>query len=212
MKKILFFFLLLGFVGSNSANDNLINLGIAKRAVKDYYKSGAYEREMQSIIDNAILTLTNLKIPSNPAFVFDVDETSLSNYQYELNFDFGYSTSTWDNWVNEGKAPAIEQVKRFYDTLLARHIKVIFITGRKFNQYNITVNNLKNEGYLMFDTLICRSPEFIGTKALDYKSEIRKRLSDKYTIIGSIGDQWSDLDGGWTILKIKLPNYCYYLD
>jgi hypothetical protein len=60
--------------------------------------------------------------------------------------------------------------------------------------------------------LICKGPEFSGKKAVEYKSQKRMELSKQYNIIGSIGDQWSDSEGGWTILKIKLPNYMYFIE
>ena len=158
------------------------------------------------------MNLNTLKLPENPAFIFDVDETALSNMEYEVKYDYGYIKDKWDEWVFEGKAPAIKEVKRFYDTLISKNISVIFITGRKYDQYDITLNNLKSEGYVRLDTLICKPKDFSGKTAAEYKPEMRKLLSKKYNIIGSIGDQWSDLEGGYTIMKIKIPNYLYHID
>jgi len=216
MRNIINYLLLILFliISINLIADDkyLVNLGILKKKIKEYYNSGEYDNEMKKIIDDAINNLNNLKLPKNPAFVFDIDETSLSNMEYELKYDFGYSKDTWDNWVNEGKAIAIREVKRFYDTLVSRNIAIIFITGRNLSQFDITKKNLISEGYFKFDTLICRNNQELHLKAIEYKSNKRRNLSEKYTIIGSIGDQWSDLDGGWTILKIKLPNYMYYIE
>jgi predicted secreted acid phosphatase len=158
------------------------------------------------------LNLSQIEIPINAAFVFDIDETALSNYFYEIKYDFGFNKRDWDEWIDSASAPAVPQVKRFYDTLIAKKIKILFITGRNELQYKPTYLNLIKAGYNKFDTLICKPVEFIGKKANEYKSLKRKELSAKYKIIGSIGDQWSDLEGGWTILKVKIPNYMYFIE
>lgn len=195
-----------------SQNKILFNLDAAKKTIKNYYTNGDYDREIEQNINDALLNLSQIEIPKNAAFVFDVDETALSNMSYELQYDFAYIPKYWDIWVDSAKAPAIPQVKRFYDTLIKKGVSVIFLTGRHSGLYDKTVFNLKNEGYTKFDTLICKTPEFKGKKAVDYKTEIRKKLSEKYKIIGSIGDQWSDSEGGYTIMKVKIPNLMYYIE
>lgn len=190
----------------------LINLHDAVKAVKEYHTSEKYIQDMDKIVDDALLNLSTMEIPKNAAFIFDIDETSLSNLKYELDHNFGYDQTSWNQWVNEASAPAIKPVKRFYDSLLKKNIHIIFITGRASDQYDVTVKNMKNVGYSTYDTIICKPPVFKGKKAVEYKSQTRKELSKKYKIIGSIGDQWSDLNGGWTILQIKLPNYMYYIE
>lgn len=190
----------------------IINLADAIKAVKNYHTSDQYFKDIDRAIDDGLANLRQFNIPPNAAFVFDVDETALSNLEYELQYNFCFDPATWDQWVNKGKAPAIPGVKRFYDSLRARNISIIFITGRSPEQYEITLKNLKNEGFLHIDTLICKPLEFKGKKTVEFKSAIRRQLSKKYTIIGTIGDQWSDLEGGWTIIKIKLPNYMYFLE
>lgn len=190
----------------------IVNLQDAKNAVKQYHTSEQYIKDMDKIIDDALLNIRQLKLPPNPAFVFDIDETALSNLPYELKYSFGYDPKTWDEWILEAAAPALAPVKRFYDSLVARGIHILLITGRKANLYEATISNLKKEGYTKFDTLICKGPEFSGKKAVEYKSQKRMELSKQYNIIGSIGDQWSDSEGGWTILKIKLPNYMYFIE
>lgn len=190
----------------------IINLADAIKAVKQYHTSEQFYKDVEKVVDDGLANLKQLNYPQNAAFVFDVDETALSNMNYELKYNFGFEQKTWDEWVMEGIAPSIPGVKRLYDSLIARKIKIIFITGRSSNQYDITIKNLKEQGYTKFDTLVCKSSQFKGKKAVEYKSQTRKELSSNYYIIGSIGDQWSDLEGGWTIIKIKLPNYMYYLE
>ncbi|OGU17248.1 MAG: hypothetical protein A2X61_16900 [Ignavibacteria bacterium GWB2_35_12] len=190
----------------------LINLSDAKKAVYDYHVSGNYERDVNKAVDEALLILSFLSIPAHSAFVFDIDETALSSWSYQVNYNFSYAEALWDNWIDSANAKAIPGVKRLYDSLNNKNIHIIFLTGRKQSQYQKTLENLRKEAYTNFDTLICRPPEFESKTALAYKSHIRKQLSKKYHIIGSVGDQWSDLDGGWTILKVKIPNYLYTIE
>jgi acid phosphatase len=210
--SLILFILTISFNFTYSQTPLIVNLQDVKNAVKQYHTSEQYIKDMDKIVDDALLNIRQLKLPPNPAFVFDIDETALSNLPYELKYSFGYDPKTWDEWILEAAAPALAPVKRFYDSLVARGIHILLITGRKANLYDATISNLKKEGYVKFDTLICKGSEFSGKKAVEYKSQKRMELSQKYNIIGSIGDQWSDSEGGWTILKIKLPNYMYFIE
>ena len=49
-------------------------------------------------------------------------------------------------------------------------------------------------------------------KAVDYKTAKRVFLTNKdYDIIGTVGDQWSDLEGEYHGIQIKIPNYLYLI-
>lgn len=214
MRKFFLFLLILFFYNFTVAKEPpiLINLADAIKAIKQYHTSEQYYQDIEKAIDDGLSNLRQLDYPSNAAFVFDVDETALSNMEYELKYNFGFEQKSWDEWVMQGKAPSIPGVRRLYDSLIARNIKIIFLSGRSVEQFEITMQNLKEQGYFKFDTLICKSQIYKGKKAIEFKSAVRKDLSKKYKIIGSVGDQWSDLEGGWTIIKIKLPNYMYFLE
>ncbi|MGE5479779.1 MAG: HAD family acid phosphatase [Chloroflexota bacterium] len=189
------------------------NISILKANITKYYNDGSYEKDLKVAIAKGITELKSVKkLPGNAAFVFDIDETALSNMPYEKNYDYAYIPKAWDDWIDSAKAPAIPAVKGFYDDLRKMGVKIIFITGRPQSQYGATYMNLRVEGYNTFDTLICKPPAMRGKKAVEYKSKTRKDLSKKYSIIGSIGDQASDLEGGFTKIKIKLPNYMYYIE
>ena len=46
--------------------------------------------------------------------------------------------------------------------------------------------------------------------ASEFKSKKRTELTNEgYIIVGTVGDQWTDLEGPYTGIKIKLPNYLY---
>jgi acid phosphatase len=197
----------------SSCGPSLENLQVVKKDIMNYYEKGAYSRDLKDIISKAESEINNLKLTTNSAVVFDIDETSLSNYEIMKKEYFGYDQARWDNWVNEGRAPAIPEVKEFYDFLISKNIKVIFLTGRKNSQFDPTYRNLKNVGYIKFDTLILKNDSESNLTALEFKSNKREELSKKgYDIIASIGDQTSDLEGKNHGIQIKLPNYIYIMN
>jgi acid phosphatase len=190
-----------------------VNLQTAKKDVVNYYESGRYSNDLKEIIVNAENEINKLKLPTNSTVVFDVDETSLSNYEAIKKIHFGYDPVKWDNWINEAKAQAIPEVKQFYDFVILKKIKVIFLSSRKSSQYNATFSNLKNAGYITFDTLLLKGNSDSSFSSLEFKSRQRELLSNKgYDIIAVIGDQESDLEGKNHGLQIKLPNYLYIIE
>jgi len=191
----------------------LQNLGTVKRAVANYYESGQYDSELTEILNDVKPEFDKMDVGSMSAVIFDIDETSLSNYKITKELDFGYVKPLWDEWVLKEEAEPIIQVRDFYNYLIDRGFKIIFITGRKDYQYQPTYNNLLKTGYTKFDTLITRSRGEYSITAVDYKSGQRAALTSKgYDIKGNFGDQWSDLEGEYCGIKVKLPNYQYGID
>lgn len=191
----------------------ITNLGAAKNAVQGYYESGEYNRECAKVIDDAISHINGIKLNDKSAVVFDIDETALSNYEHTKKIGFGYDQKLWNEWTKEGRAPAIKETKRFYDHLISKNIRVIFISGRYEEVRDATKRNLIEQGYTKFDTLIVRADNEQKMPAAEFKAAKREKLVKQgYDIIASIGDQWSDLVGGNAGYKIKLPNFIYLLD
>ena len=190
----------------------LVNLSDAKKAIIEYHESGQYYKDIDSALIEGYKSMAQFKIGPKAAFVFDVDETALSNYTLYKACDFGFIPALFNRWVDSAIAPAIKPVKRFYDKLVEKGVKIIFITGRSEKEFKATEKNLKSQGYTTYDSLIVRKGADAKLSAKDYKTQKRKELTEKgYTILGSIGDQYSDLEGSYALVKIKLPNYIYLL-
>ncbi|MBZ0198471.1 MAG: HAD family acid phosphatase, partial [Ignavibacteriaceae bacterium] len=152
-------------------------------------------------------------ITANPAVVFDVDETALTNYEIIHASDFGYVREIWNSWVAQSTGPANKPVKRLYDYFVKKEIKIIFLTGRTEEKYEATFKNLINAGYTKFDTLVVLSKEYSKLGSAEFKSDIRKKFTEKgYNIIATVGDQYPDINGANTGLKIKIPNYLYLVE
>ncbi|MGK9369113.1 HAD family acid phosphatase [Melioribacter sp. Ez-97] len=192
---------------------DLINLDKAKRAVAEYYDSGKYDNDCRKLIDDAIEFIDTAEPHDSNAVVFDIDETALDNYHYIKSIGFGYILDEWNKWVNRAEAPPNKGVKRFYDYLRSKKIRIIFLSGRHEETYQATIKNLRSAGYTEYDTLIIRKNSELNLPASEFKSAVRKKLTEKgYRIIANAGDQKSDFEGGYSGYIIKLPNYLYEVD
>ncbi len=200
--------LTVAFIGCSSYQ--LINLRTAKDIVKDYYESGKYNDEMREVINDAKQKFSKVEVNNNSVVIFDVDETALNNYGLAKQMDFGYVYDLNKKWNEELKAPTIKQTQDLYIYLLNKGFKIIFLTGRNSNEYDVTFKNLIQEGYSGFDTLITQSKDDQNLKSQEFKSKVRTELTNQgYEIIGTVGDQWTDLNGPYSGIQIKLPNYLY---
>ncbi len=212
MKKYLLILLILLTV-SGCSSTKIINLTDAKNRVVDYYETEKYYNDLNSVLEEINSHFKFYDVKHNDAVVFDVDETTLSNYDYIKSIDFWYEHKLWSDWQDKGIAKAILPVKNLYNILIEKDIKVIFITGRSTKNYEATYKNLIAEGYTKFDTLICRKPLDSFPSMADFKYAMRKQMSaNGYNIIANIGDQETDFSGGYNGKIVKLPNYIYKID
>jgi len=190
-----------------------VNLSVSREEVKEYYESGKFDKEFDEVIDEAKSEFDKVDIKNNSVVIFDVDETALNNYGLAEQMGFGYVYEMNKKWNAEMKAPAIPQVKELYDFLLSKGAKIIFLTGRNFPEYEVTYQNLKSIGYSVFDTLITQIGDEKKMKAKDFKSSKRIWLTEQgYEIFGTVGDQWSDLEGLYHGIQVKIPNYLYLIE
>jgi 5'-nucleotidase (lipoprotein e(P4) family) len=130
------------------------------------------------------------------ALVLDIDETALSNWDEEIQDDFGYIAKDWNDWVDKKQAAAIAGTLRLYKEAVAHKVDVFFITGRGESQRDATAENLKSARYDRWAGLALRGPHPKEQSTTEYKSGERKKIVDAgYRIILNVGDQLSDLNG-----------------
>lgn len=199
--------------GSLLIGQSLTNLADAKSMVAAYYESKDHDSVLAVIRDSVLNQISGKKYSAADLVIFDVDETTLSNYSHIKEMDFGYVPSLWNDWVQLGTAVPIKPILELYSEFIKKGASVVFITGRNSDQYEATKNNLLNTGFTTFDTLIVKEKNIKYPTSGFYKDLKRKELTAKgYNIIYCIGDQWSDLWGEFTGIKIKLPNYLYHVE
>jgi len=213
MKLFLTLSLSLTLLFLSCTDEKPVNLSTARENVKQYYKTGKYDEELNQVIAEAKKKFEEVEFKNNSVVIFDVDETALNNYELAEKMGFGYVYELNKQWNAEMKAPAIPQVKELYNFFLSKGAKIIFLTGRNFYEYEITYQNLVKEGYTVFDTLITQIGDETKMKAKDFKSGKRVWLTKQgYDIAGTVGDQWSDLEGYYHGIQVKIPNYLYLIE
>uniref|UniRef100_A0ACD5U739 Uncharacterized protein n=1 Tax=Avena sativa TaxID=4498 RepID=A0ACD5U739_AVESA len=185
--------------------------------VGHYMLGNHYRRDSKVVIDEALAYIDTLKLSGNgkDIWVFDIDETMLSNLPYYAKNGFGtrpYNATSFNAYVLEGSAPVLPETKRLYKKLLSVGVKPFFLTGRAEDQRAITVANLHSQGISGWMDLKLKQPGFKGS-AVAYKSGERQKLQDAgYVIVGNIGDQWSDILGAPEGARtFKLPDPIYYI-
>ncbi len=227
--------------------DQIQNIDQVKTAIKAYYgdmidpsrvnpidgtpihtfsPNGAYANEVGGIVTGAERDLTKQLGRSNPhgakpAVVFDVDDTTLNTYSYEIYSNFVYNPTSNAAFVNSGVFRAVPHMVDLEHYAEAKGFTIFFLTGRPETQRTGTIANLTSEGYdvqssklylkdYTVDTWL--SPCATSCTTTQYKSLTRAHIESLgYNIVGNFGDQYSDLNGGYSDLTFKMPNPTYYL-
>lgn len=203
--------------------NNLQNWKLVPSACENYighYILGKqYRHDCEAVANAAIEYAKSLKLGGDgkDVWVFDIDETTLSNLPYYARSDvaFGaipYNNTKFNAWVAEGKAPAIPSILGVYKTVLSLGIKPVFITGTRESFKQVRIANLKKAGYSNWAKLALKGDNDSAT-AVEFKSSKRTELVKAgYRIVGNIGDQWSDLIGENVGSRtFKVPDPMYYI-
>jgi predicted secreted acid phosphatase len=197
----------------------------ADTQLHQFSQDSAYAHEVKRIARSAgnYLARTH-KHTAGKAVLFDVDDTTLNTYSYEIYSNFVYNPTTNAYFVNAGSAsifPAVPGMKALEKKAEAHGYTVFFLTGRPLAQKDGTVANLTDAGYdvnpgnvylkdYTADTWLSSCAPSCTT--IQYKSLTRKHIESLgYHIVGNFGDQFSDLKGGHADRTFKIPNPMYYL-
>ena len=231
-----------------------------------------YAREAESVADHSDNWLFARRHVHNRAIVLDVDDTTLTTWNYELysNWDFNPTTNGvfvgLTNGVFTGNmfppTPGMVDLVSHADAL---GYSIFWIPGRGDSQHAATIANLQNDtaaGYTDINEVTLNGhtipevdagypaptpidtghggftdglftkppvgqypayldqPQFCGPyidqgiscPTIQYKSGTRAYIeSQGYDVVADLGDQFSDLLGGYADKTFKMPNPNYYL-
>ena len=198
------------------------SLAEAKGQVAAYVDSGRYAADLAAVADQARAYLES-RAPRGGklAIVVDVDETALSNLPSLRANDWGFigpgpcelprGPCGFGAWVTMARAEPIKPVLALVRLARERGVAVFFLTGRPERMRAATEANLRAAGY-EWTAVILRPDGSTTASAVDFKAPERKKLVDQgYTIVVNIGDQASDLDGGFAERTYQLPNPFYFV-
>lgn len=199
--------------GCTTVSREPANLDQYKAELRRYVESGGYQRGIAAVVAQAQTWLrqrTERRTSGERlTMVFDLDETLLSNWPFMLDNDLGGTDAAWDAWLNAGKAPAIEPVRDFYRAARRLGVEVFFITTRHEHLRAATENNLRAIDCADYAALILM-PDGSKETATVFKTAQRKRLTGEgRVIIANVGDQESDLAGGYAERTFRLPDPFY---
>ncbi|MFS0729480.1 HAD family acid phosphatase [Curtobacterium sp. 1P10AnD] len=193
-----------------------------------------YIREMRSIMAKQTKELRGeyrraVAHHQKPAIVLDADDTTLWTYDMEVgDMHFVFTPAEQDVWVQDERFPAVPAMVSYVNTAKAMGFTIFGLTGRNDDQKAATIANLQKVGYQGFTSDhyftkwtgkgASQQPSYVQCAAascttVEYKALTRKHIERDlgYTIVDNLGDQWSDLQGGYAQEQVKLPNPTYYL-
>jgi hypothetical protein len=221
-----------------------MNLGVLEDQIEHYYGSASatfpgvgtvtipastsnYAKQMKQIAADAEAYLgwaiRQHHGAGKPAVVFDIDDTLLNTYDYEIAEQFGYTPASNAVWIDDAAFPAVFYMPQLVSFAAGHGYSVFFITGRPQSQTAATIKDLTSAGYAAPQSghlflkpatppsyLHCANPSSCTT--IEYKSGTRKYISSLgYTIVADFGDQYSDLLGGDAGHQVKIPDPMYYI-
>jgi len=156
------------------------------------------------------------------AIILDVDDTSLSTYNYELETTFVYNPASNANYIATKTMPAVFGMDTLAQQAAAEGYAVFYVTGRPESQRTYTAANLNAVGYPaagdanLFMKNPGNPPAYLPCGATcttdDYKMYTRAHIESLgYRIVANFGDQYSDLSGGHADKTFKIPNPMYFI-
>jgi len=190
----------------------LANFGAHKARIVEFHDSGEWEEQIDAITAQARERLdSELATARRPAIVLDVDDTALSTFAVQRRLGFGWVPSHWTQWVESGVAPPHPGVLALYRHALDRGVAVFFITGRRERLREATERQLRAAGYDRWAGLYLKPDDYTEWSVVPYKAGVRRAIEEQGSeIVLNMGDQWSDLKGGFARATYKLPNPMYY--
>ncbi|SNB69778.1 acid phosphatase [Arboricoccus pini] len=206
------------------------NIGVLAADLDAYVDEGRYFSDIVEAVSGAqakvAQRLRHKRSNERLAIVLDVDETALSNLSEIQANGYAYfeelpcpitrgvpsSPCGFAAWAQSGAAPAIEATLDLYRFARDQGVAVFFVSNRAETLRDATSRNLRSAGFDRWDGLVLEPAAANFESAADFKSAERKTIEAKgYTIILTMGDQWSDLLGGAAEAWVKLPNPFYYI-
>lgn len=200
-----------------------LNIDKIKKQLRDYQSEDYSGDIADALADARAFIEARAGQVKNPTLILDIDETSLSNWPNIAADDFGFipdgpcnllpkGPCGFNAWVRKHAAEAITPTRILFNAAKANGVAVFFITSRHEVDRNVTTVNLHRAKYEGWKKLILRADNDTKRTVQDFKTEERSKIAaEGYSIIANVGDQRSDLDGGFAECTFKVPNPFYFI-
>lgn len=208
MKKLLILFVGISFIlGScNTQNtDNQNNQDHLIMSVLWYQKSAEMKAMYYQCFNWAKMNVERKLTEETDlpkAVVVDIDETMLDNSPFETNCiktGVGYTKETWSEWTSKMSAKALPGALEFSKYAQSKGVEVFYISNRSVDEFDVTLKNLKKEGFAFADS----SHLLLKTNTSSKKAR-RGIVKKNYEIILLIGDNLGDFS---EIFEDRSTNY-----
>jgi hypothetical protein len=201
----------------------------ADKPIHTFSDTSAYANEVGGIVQDAQeylgATRSQKHLSGQKAVLFDVDDTTLNTYDYEIYSNFVYNPATNAAFVDNPNYTlrAVPHMVELENWAAAQGYTVFFLTGRGIAQLGGTIEDLRANGYTFDDANVytkdLNAPWLASCghstppcTTIQYKSLTRAHIESLgYDIVANFGDQYSDLTGGYADETFKMPNPMYYL-
>jgi predicted secreted acid phosphatase len=183
---------------------------LVKDAGITFTHTAEYRKQFAEAIAGARRAVAEHRGEPRPAVVADIDETILDNREEFLTHpDFKWDE--FQKWIDRADAPTLKPTADFLAWARKQGYAVFLVTGRPAHDRAATIQNLVRRG-VAYDGLYMRPGDEMKDVAEQIKTGHRKNIEDMgFKVVVNIGDQVSDLYGGYSIDCEKLPNKMYYI-
>jgi predicted secreted acid phosphatase len=174
----------------------------------EYAETQTYKDEFEQAIQSALVAAKkHLKTPKR-AVVSDLDETLFDNREFDREYPV-FRRDLWNEWVEKESAPLHSLTAKFLAWARDNGFAVFLVTTRSEEQRKSTIGNLVKKG-VAYDGLYMRPVGNVQSHE-KLKSHFRKEIQDMgFKVAVNVGDQWSDLAGGFAEDCEKIPNKMYF--
>lgn len=153
-----------------------------------YYQCYNYARMM---FDQKMAELRELE-RGPKAVIVDIDETVLDNSPFEakcIETGQSYSKEFWKEWTSKSEAKALPGSVEFLNHVAENQVEVFYISNRYEDEREVTINNLKMNGFPFAD-----EKHLLLRREASDKTDRRTYIASQYRILLLVGDQLSDFD------------------
>lgn len=146
-----------------------------------------------NVATSALIGYKNTADGLPAAVTLDIDETVLDNSPFNVHLlreGYEYSEDYWAEWCERREALPLPGALAFTKLADSLNIAVYYVSNRKVNLLDATIDNLQKFGFPNADS----SHVLLKTNTSS-KDERREQIRENYEIILLLGDNLGDFDG-----------------
>lgn len=209
---------------------NLPSLGVTQtydagpgfaQQIERYYDSGAVVRDQLAVSRAALAWVADWvdgrcdghARACKAMVVFDIDDTLLNNFAFYATADpqFSFNQDAYNAFTDRCGQTANAPVRKLYQQLQAMNVTLVVMSGRSDTLRKATRECLRQRGIDGWYKLVLKQPGDTRLASVYKASERRKLVAAGFRIVASVGDQVSDMAGGYLKRGFLMPDPMYFI-